>query len=172
MDLNKLGKLICKQAEEKGWGHTKETLVVSEKMMLIGTELTELEEARNNIVALPKDTMASEYADVLMRTLHLGTAWGVDFNLEIDFESKIKSKKGKFEILDLLYLHNLVTAGYENFRHKNIDEFLKCLNIIAREIVILSELEGVDIVEGFMNKININKDRVWDRSKLNGHYLK
>ena len=118
IDLNLLGKLICKQAEEKGWGHTKDDLIVSEKMILISTEITELEEARVSKETLPKDTMASEYADILIRTLHLGTAWGVDFNKEFEYESKIKSNVGKFDILDLLYLHDLVAKGYEAYRHK------------------------------------------------------
>ena len=45
MKLNDLGKLVIEQAKEKGWGHTKEMLVVSEKMMLINTEISELYEA-------------------------------------------------------------------------------------------------------------------------------
>lgn len=170
IDLNKIGKLICKQAEEKGWGHTKETLSVPEKMILISTEITELEEARTSKTALPKDTMASEYADVLTRTLHLGTAWGVDFNENFKYKSKLKSTLGKFNVLDLLYFHNLVAKGYESWRHKKISEFKKYLYKLAHEVVELSRFEGVEIVEGAMKKMEINRSREWTGKKLNGSY--
>jgi len=172
MDLNFLGNLVCKQAEEKGWGHTKENLVVSEKMMLISTEITELEEARYVKDCLPKDTMASEYADVLTRTLHLGTAWGVDFNKEFKYKSKIKSKVGEFEITDLLHLHNLVAKGYESYRHKEIAAFKRYLKLIAFEVIKMSEADQVDIKKGAMEKIKINTKRVWSKKDLNGSYVK
>ncbi|MFA5895047.1 MAG: hypothetical protein WC851_04690 [Candidatus Shapirobacteria bacterium] len=172
IDLNELGKLICKQAEEKGWGHTKETLVVSEKMILISTEITELEEARNNKDTLPKDTMASEYADVLTRTLHLGTAWGVDFNKEFNYESNIKSVEGNFDYMDLLYLHDLVAKGYEAYRHKEITEFMEYLKLIAYEVIKMSEADGVDIEKGAREKMEINMPRVWSKNDLNGSYTK
>jgi len=172
IDLNKIGKLICKQAEEKGWGHTKETLVVSEKMILISTEITELEEARYSKDSLPKDTMASEYADVLVRTLHLGTAWGIDFNKEFKYKSKIKSKVGEFEITDLLYLHNLAAKGYEAYRHKEIASFKRYLKLIAYETIKMSEADRVDIEKGAMAKMKINIPRVWSKKSLNGSYSK
>lgn len=172
IDLNRLGSLICQQAKEKGWGHSKDTLVVSEKMILISTEITELQRARNSKTVLPKDTMFSEYADVLMRTLHLGTAWGVDFNKEFKYKSKIKSSSKKFNLLDLLYFHNLVSKGYDYYRHKNTRLFKKYLYLIAHEIVLLSQTEDVDIEQGTLAKIDINKDRIWSRLGLNGNYNK
>lgn len=172
IDLNGLGKAICEQAKDKGWGYTKETLVVSEKMILISTEITELEEARDNKDTLPKDTMASEYADVLTRTLHLGTAWGVDFNKEFNYMSKIKSTIGKFDNLDLLYLHNLVAKGYEAYRHKEIPEFMDFLKLIAYEVIKMSEADQVDIEKGAREKMEINIPRAWSKNDLNGSYSK
>jgi hypothetical protein len=141
-------------------------------MMLIATELTELEEARNNVDALPKDTMNSEYADVLMRTLHLGTVWEVDFNSDREFVSKIKSKLGNFQLTDLLYLHDLVSTGYESYRHKKIDSFQQSLYLLAREVVTLSQSEGVEIEKGVMDKIDINRSRLWSGKEINEHLSK
>lgn len=172
MDLNLLGIQICKQAEEKGWGHTKENLVVPEKMMLISAEITELRDARNSKTAKPKDTKLSEYADVLTRTLHLGTAWGIDFNKKVKYSSKIRSRVGEFELLDLLYLHDLVSKGYEHYRKKRIALFKKYLYLIAYETVLLSQMEEVDIEMGALNKININMTRVWSSKKMNENLYK
>lgn len=172
IDLNRLGKLICEQAKEKGWGYTKNDLIVSEKMILISTEITELEEARSSKTALPKDTMASEYADVLTRTLHLGTAWKIDFNKERKYRSKIKSKHNRFQLLDLLYLHDLVAKGFEYYRKKKIGLFKKYLYVLAHEVVILSESERVDIEKGAIEKMKINKPRVWSKKDINENLQK
>ena len=177
MDLNSLGILFCNLAQEKGWGHTKETLVVSEKVILISTEITELKEARKNKNVLPKDTVASEYSDILCRTLHLGIVWGVDFNIKIHFRSKIKSTKIKstkikFDLLDLLYLHDLVATGYDYYRHKKINLFKKYLYIIAQETIKLSQTDCVDIIAASLNKLGIDKEREWYKKDLNGNYMK
>jgi NTP pyrophosphatase (non-canonical NTP hydrolase) len=72
-------------------GHTKDMLNVSEKMMLINTEITELYDAIHKNPSKPKDTIESETSDILGRTLLLGLVWGVDF----DWEEQLKYHFGK-----------------------------------------------------------------------------
>ena len=167
MTLNELGDLVLKQAEEKGWGHTKEMLNVAEKMMLIITEITEFELALKTNPTNPKDTIQAENAAILIRTLHLGRAWGVDFNAELEFESKFRGVA--FEGVtdkDLLYLYSLVSDAYENYRHKENDIFKKYLYIIAKEVVYLTEGVGRNVETIVLETIEINKARVWDKTKF------
>jgi len=63
-----------------------------------------------------------------------------------------------------------VSKGYEAWRHKKIVSFKKCIYVLAHEVTILSELEGVDIVGGAMSKMAINKSRTWSGKNLNGSY--
>ena len=173
MKLSEIGQRILKQAEDKGWGHTKESLNVAEKTMLIATEITELREATTTVVSSPKDTIESETADILMRTLHLGTAWGIDFDSEEIFTSRFKDHEIKsITDDDYLYLYFLVTNAYDQYRHKEIDNFKMSLKIIALEVNYLAQDLDMDIATACLNKISINESRVWDKEKLNGNYYK
>ena len=173
MSLNEIGALVLKQAEEKGWGHTKEMLNVAEKMMLINTEVTEFHDAMVSEPSNTKDTINAESADILMRTLHLGLAWGVDFDKETPFESRFFKKK--LEVVtdsDYLYLHSLVSVGYDQYRHKDIDSFKRSLYVIAKEIQYLTMSIERDVEIAALQKINLNKSRMWDENKLMGNYYK
>ncbi|EKD53393.1 MAG: hypothetical protein ACD_61C00053G0013 [uncultured bacterium] len=173
MSLNEIGELVLKQAEDKGWGHTKEMLNVAEKMMLINTEVTEFHDAMNLETDSPKDTINAESADILMRTLHLGLVWGVDFDEDISFESKYRGKKiDEVTDSDYLYLHSLISVGYDQYRHKDFEGFKKSLYIIAKEIQSLTKEIGKDIESACLEKININRSRVWDKNELMGNYYK
>jgi NTP pyrophosphatase (non-canonical NTP hydrolase) len=167
MTLNELAKLILKQAEDKGWGHTKDTLVVSEKMMLIATEITELRDAMHKKTTRPKDTIESEIADILLRTLHLGRAWDIDFDSKNNGVIHFKSHHGKITDRDLLYLHDLVSICYDYYRHRKLKLFKRYLLKIAIETIALANSVGVDIYSATLNKININVTRTWDLRKLN-----
>lgn len=61
-----------KQAEEKSFGTKPNDIIVSEKMVLIHSEISEAYEAylANNLGG--KDGFYEELGDVLQRTLHLG----------------------------------------------------------------------------------------------------
>ena len=172
MTLNEIAGLVLKQAEEKGWGHTKEMLVVSEKMMLIGTEITEMYDALNKKQVRAKDTQAAECADILMRTLHLGTAWGVDFDTPQIYKKRVWTGSTKHSInsADYLYLFILVSKGYDNYRHKRLTIYKKYLYRIAHEIMELGMSLGVDVKKAVLDKIEINNSRIWKASKLNGNY--
>jgi NTP pyrophosphatase (non-canonical NTP hydrolase) len=172
MTLNQIGKLFLKLAKDKGWGHTKEMLEVSEKMMLINTEITELYEAISKGAKNPKDTVESETADILGRTLHLGLVWGVDFDKDIQFNSRFSKKKGELNKSDYLYMHSLVSRGYDYYRHKKTSLFKKHLYIIAKEMVYLAKSMGIDINKAVVDKVKINQKRSWDKNKLHGNYYK
>lgn len=173
MKLSEIGQRILKQAEDKGWGHTKELLNVAEKTMLIATEITELHDATTTEVSNPKDTIESETADILMRTLHLGTAWGVNFDTEETFLSRFKDRQAKtISDEDYLYLYSLVTNAYDQYRHKEIDAFKSSLKVIALEVNFLAQDLDMDIEAACLNKISINESRIWDKAKLNGNYYK
>lgn len=173
MKLNEIGKLILKQAEDKGWGHTKELLNVAEKTILIATEITELREATMSVTSAPKDTIESEMADILMRTLHLGLTWEIDFDTELIFESRFMDRKiQSLSDDDYLYLYSLVTNAYDEYRHKEVEKFKELLKIIALEILFLANDLSLDITAACLNKIYINESRVWDKEKLHGNYYK
>jgi hypothetical protein len=67
-------------------------------------------------------------------------------------------------------MHNLVAKGYESWRHKKIPTFKRYLYKLANEVVKLSKLEGVEIVAGATNKMEINRSREWSGKRLNGSY--
>ncbi|KKT40450.1 hypothetical protein A3K29_03560 [Candidatus Collierbacteria bacterium RIFOXYB2_FULL_46_14] len=122
MKLNEIAALILKQAEEKGWSHTKELLSVAEKTMLMATEISELREA----------TLTEDY----------------------------------------LYFYGLVTNAYDYYRHKDIENFLRSLKIIALEIRLLAQNLKLNLDSACLNKIEINQTRVWNKNQLNGNYYK
>jgi NTP pyrophosphatase (non-canonical NTP hydrolase) len=172
MKLNQTGNFFLALAEEKGWGHTKEMLVVSEKMMLINTEITELHDAMLKKPINPKDTVESETADILGRVLHLGLVWGVDFDRKVPVKSRFGKQMDGISDADYLYLHTLVSRGYEAYRHKKITLFKKYLYEIAHETVLLAGSMNIDIESAVIKKLEINKARSWSRKGLNGKYYK
>lgn len=172
MTLNELGVLFLKQAEEKGWGHTKDMLKVDEKLILIHAEISELVEALHKKPLRPKDSIESETADILGRTLHLGMAWDVDFDSEPNYKSKFKNLESKTTVSesDFLYFHSLVSKAYDNYRHKRITVYKRFLFRIAHEVVRLTKLMNIDVEAAALAKMEINKSRSWDKSRLNGTY--
>lgn len=167
-----MGELILKQAEEKGWGHTKEMLVVSEKMILMHTEISELVEALGKKPLRPKDTIEAECAGILLRTLHLGRAWGVDFDEDMAYKSRFVKAREYPTDADYLYLHTLISKGYDNYRHKKLKVYKRFLYRLAREVVKMTELMEIDLEKTVLGNIEINKARTWSAKKLNGSYQK
>ncbi len=172
MTLNEIGKLFLKLAEDKGWGHTKDTLSVSEKMMLINTEITELHEAMYKNPSNPKDTVYSETADILGRTLHLGLVWNINFDKKKQINYHFSNKIQKPNDADYLYLHSLVSKGYDYYRHRKFALFKKYLYKIAYEMLLLAQSMDIDVEKAVLDKIEINKKRVWNKNKLKGNYYK
>lgn len=172
MTLNEIGRLFLELAEEKGWGHSKETLIVSEKMMLICTEIDELYEAVKKNRRNSKDSMEAESADILGRTLHLGLAWKIDFDTIVPFRAHFRNRKSALIDADYVYLYSLVSKGYDYYRHKNISMFKRYLYKIAHEMILLANSMNIDIEAAVLDKVNINKSRIWNKKRLNGNYYK
>ncbi len=149
-------------------------LSVSEKMVLVHTEISELAEALHRKPKKPKDSIQSECADILGRILHLGIAWGVDFDAEFTYKSRFQKLESKSVVSesDLLYFHTLASKAYDSYRHKRILVFKRFLFRIAHEILRMTRLMQIDVEQVALAKMEINKSRAWDKSKFNGHYYK
>ena len=67
-------------------------------------------------------------------------------------------------------IHSEISEAYEAYRHKNIDGkdgFKEELGDAVQRILHLAGVLGIDIEKSIMDKINFNKDRVWDWNKMN-----
>ena len=161
-NINQLGEDILVQAIEKGWGHIKDEVSVSRKMMLINTEITELYKAivESKKPVSPKDTVESELADIVIRTIHLGKVWEVDFDQIIEY-SKYNFDSNSLIEKTLFYFHTLASETFEFYRCKNFEKFKTNLIILIFELIRLSEFLEIDITESIYNKLQINNTRVW-----------
>jgi len=170
MNYDKYKELILKQAEEKGWGHTKEMLDVAEKTSLIHCEIDELHDAyKGRNKKSEKDSLGAEMSDVLLRSLHLGGAWGVNFN-KLQYKTRIRKDQDFSQAL--LYFHDITSKAYDYYRHKNNALFLKKLNVLAHEVYEFSKLLNFDIEKEILRKMDINTKRTWSSKKLAGRYYK
>lgn len=86
LTINQLTDLIMQQAKEKGFGVTAKDISVSEKMLLIHSEISEAFEAYRHQNIDGKDGFKEELGDAVQRILHLCGA------LEIDIEAAILKK--------------------------------------------------------------------------------
>jgi len=160
IDLNQIADAVLDQAKEKGWGHTQEMLSVAEKISLIHCEISEYWFATQRATKSVKDTPEAELADILLRTLHLGKVWEVDFGKQ---PATLKNH-------GLLYLHRLTSLAYDYYRHKKNTLFKKYLNRLVWGVVALAESTGVDLRKAVQTKLEINKSRVWKAKALRGNY--
>ncbi len=67
-------------------------------------------------------------------------------------------------------IHSEISEAYEAYRHKNIDGkdgFKEELGDAVQRIFHLAGVLGVDIEKAIVDKINFNKDRVWNWNKMN-----
>jgi len=86
MTIQELTDLILAQAKEKGWGATKEEIQLPEQIALIHSEISEIFEAYRHKNFEGEHGVQEEFADVLMRVLHVAGA------LEIDIEAELLKK--------------------------------------------------------------------------------
>ncbi|PIR76696.1 MAG: hypothetical protein COU32_00650 [Candidatus Magasanikbacteria bacterium CG10_big_fil_rev_8_21_14_0_10_42_10] len=91
MNISELQTLIMAQATEKGFGTTPEDIVVSEKIALIHSEVTEAFEAYRHKKMRGKDGFFEELGDIVQRVLHLAGVFGVDIEQEI--RSKVETNE-------------------------------------------------------------------------------
>lgn len=85
--------IVMQLAKEKGFGTNPEDIIVSEKIALIHTEVSEAYEAYRKKILEGKDSFSNELADVIIRTMHLSGCLGVD--LEKHILEKIQINKNR-----------------------------------------------------------------------------
>ncbi len=93
MDIKQLVKIIMIQAEEKGFGTSPEEVNIVEKIVLIHSEVSEAYEAYRHKNIKNKDGFEEELGDIIIRTLHLCGALGID--IEQVILKKIEYNKGR-----------------------------------------------------------------------------
>ena len=81
-------------AKEKGFGTNPEEIIVSEKIALIHTEVSEAYEAYRKGMTEGKDSFANELADVVLRTIHLSRCLGIDLEKHILEKLEINKSRG------------------------------------------------------------------------------
>ncbi len=165
MDLEALKTLVLKQAEEKGFGIKPEEIIISEKIALIHTEISESYQAYLKKQMTGPDGFYEEIGDVLQRVLHLGGVFNVDFSKKIDMDSK---KNIETALLDL---HNLTSQIYESHRRKDDAEFKKGIIKLAYTLEVLSKNFNFSLKEIILVKIERNKTRLWDKKKYNEKFV-
>ena len=110
---------------------------------------------------------------MLVRVLHLGLAWGINFDAKKEFKSRLKGiEKGRATPAGFLYLHSLASAAYDDYRHKIYAGFLKNLFELAREMIEMGRILDVDLESAVKKKLEINKSRSWSGKDLQGTYYK
>jgi len=165
MDYENLKKLVMKQAEEKGFGTKPDDIIVSEKIVLIHSEISEAYEAylANNLEG--KDGFYEELGDVLQRTLHLGGIYAIDFSQNSDFDSAYLSSvslDGK-----IARLHKITSDAWESYRHKKIDAFKDKLIDLAYSLNQVSLENNFSLEDAVLKKLYYNKNRDWNKERIN-----
>lgn len=93
LTIKELTQIIMKQAEEKGFGTKPDEINLSEKIVLIHSEISEAFEAYRYKNMDSKDGFKQELSDAITRILHLCGIMGIDIQKEI--LKKIESNKDR-----------------------------------------------------------------------------
>lgn len=169
MNIEKLKLIVMDQAREKGFGISPDDIIVSEKIALIHSEISEAYDAYLRNIMEGKHGFQEEIGDVLQRTLHLGGIFGVYFPTAPDNED---SGTEKFTIeKKIATLHKKTSDAFENYRHKMEKEFFGDLVDLANATVRISIDYDFPIEKAIIEKIEQNKNRNWNRSELNEKLL-
>lgn len=88
-------------------------------------------------------------------------------------EKGFGTKREEINVAEKIALiHSEVSEAYEGYR-KNLegkDSFGKELGDVLQRVIHLAGCMGVDLEKEILEKLEMNKDRVWDWNKLNeGH---
>ena len=165
MNINKLQKLVMQQAKDKGFGVSPDDIIVAEKIALLHSEISEVYEAflKNDFDG--SQGVYFELGDILQRILHLGGIFEIDFfNLPfVDLEYLVDfSFEGK-----ILRLHILTSEAFEYYRCNQLDKFKESLIYLLLTTIEISKEHDFSLEEVVLKKIKNNKDREWDKDKMN-----
>lgn len=164
MTLKNLEKIVMQQALEKGFGTRPEEIVVSEKIALIHSEISEAYDAhlKNNIEE--KDGFKEEMGDVLQRVLHLSGIFEIEFK-EIDIDFTYNSIE---QMISKLHLE--VSEIWESYRHNREEKFKEKINELANILFVICKKENFSIEQQVIKKVEINKERKWNK-KMNEKFV-
>jgi len=83
MNLDNIKELILKQAKEKGFGTKLNEINVTEKILLLHSEISEAYDSYRKKNIEGEHGFKEEMADVLIRTIHLCAIFDIDIEQEI-----------------------------------------------------------------------------------------
>ena len=107
-----------------------------------------------------------EWGDALQRTLHLGGIFDVAF--PAGYTSFRESLSPIYEIENrTAQFYGRILQAHDNYRHKRIDKFKSDLIWLAEYCGAVASDDGFDIEKTVLDKIETNKQRIWDTTKLN-----
>jgi len=162
MDLEELKKENLAIAGEKGFGTTLEEIVVPEKVVLIHSEISEAYDAflKGNMDG--KDGFYEELADTFGRTLQLSGILGIVFAHQLPVVLLPADIHAQIALL-----HKITSEGYESYRHQRMEDFKTKLVELVSAIIEMSRIHRFDLEAKFRWKMDFNKKRTWDKSKMN-----
>jgi NTP pyrophosphatase (non-canonical NTP hydrolase) len=164
MTLEILKNHVILQAKEKGFGIKPSEIMVSEKIALIHSEISEAYDAylKKNIEG--KDGFNEEMGDVLQRILHLGGIFEIEFKeIEVNF-----TYVSIDEMISKLHLE--ISEIWESYRHNRDEKFKEKINECANILFNISIDEKFSIEEEITKKIQFNKERKWNK-KMNEKFV-
>jgi NTP pyrophosphatase (non-canonical NTP hydrolase) len=162
--LETLKENVMEQAKEKGFGTKLSEIMVSEKIALIHSEISEAYDAYLKKNVEGKDGFKEEMGDVLQRILHLGGIFEIEFKeIEVNF-----TYVSIDEMISKLHLE--ISEIWESYRHNKEKKFKEKINECANILFIISKNEKFSIEQEVINKIESNKERKWNK-KINEKFV-
>ncbi len=163
MDIESIKQQNLKIAEEKGFGVTLETISVPEKFALIHSEISEAYEGFVKGNFKERHGFEEELADAMLRTLHLAGAMGVTFTKTTEKNVILPGDMAS----KLILLHQVVSEAYEAYRKKDLDLCKEKIFKIVDVVLAVAGKENIDLEKAVLAKMELNKNRVWDKALFN-----
>ncbi|MFA6533647.1 MAG: hypothetical protein WCT37_00575 [Patescibacteria group bacterium] len=158
MNLEQIKQEVMALAAAQNFGVRPEEILVAEKAVLIHSEISEVFEASLKNQVDGKDGVAEELADVLIRILHLGGIYEVDFLILPETPSEFITAGANEQILRL---HLLISQTWEDYRRGRLAEFKEKLVLAAAYLIAMSEKFKIDLNAAVAAKMKLNQNRDW-----------